>query len=63
MEAVVVPVTATAFSVSGLVRAVVAATEAEERTGSWLPWLAGFLPGALVVLAAYLVLRHVRRGR
>lgn len=42
---------------------VVAVGEAEERTGSWFPWLAGFIPGALVVMVAYLVLRRMRRGR
>ncbi len=42
---------------------VLAQTEAVDPPRSWWPWLAGFLPGALVVAALVVALRWLRRRR
>jgi hypothetical protein len=40
-----------------------AATESVEPPRSWWPWLAGFIPGALVIGALVLALRWLRGRR
>ena len=40
-----------------------AAAESVEPPRSWWPWLAGFIPGAVVVAALFLGLRRLRRRR